>query len=282
MRRIDTHHHFWRYKPELFPWITPERMVVGRDFLPEEFEAELAGSGIDGSVLVQNFRTMAETDWLIECAANNKWIRGVVGWLPLADSDAEAVIENYASREIVVGAREILQLPEASGLFESTNFHRGLGFLSKYDLCYDLLIGPWQFKESIQLADTHPDLMLVLSHLGKPPIASGELVQWMADFREMGKRPNVVCKLSGLPLEAKLPDWKPADLRPCIDLALEVFGPERLMFGSDWPPCLMATTYPRWVEVVADALAELSESERAAIWAGTAERTYGISATRSL
>jgi L-fuconolactonase len=175
-----------------------------------------------------------------------------------------------------VGAREILQYPEVSPYFESDAFHRGLDRLAAHDLSYDLLIGPWQMESAIGLCDRHADLRIALCHMGKPPIASGELDRWSREFRAMAERPNVVCKFSGLPLEARLPDWQPADLQPCIDLALDVFGPDRLMFGSDWPPCLMATSYEQWVAVVEAALAPLSKDEQAAIWAGTAERFYRL------
>ena len=131
-------------------------------------------------------------------------------------------------------------------------------------------------EESIRLADRHPDLTVILSHLGKPPIAGGDLAEWMSDFREIAERPNVVCKLSGLPLESKIPGWQESDFQPCIDLALEAFGPDRLMFGSDWPPCLMATTYNRWSRAVESAIDSLSLDEQAAIWHGTAERVYGL------
>ncbi|MEM7792725.1 MAG: amidohydrolase family protein, partial [Verrucomicrobiota bacterium] len=272
----DAHHHFWYYKRELFPWITPERMIVGRDFLPEEFKALIDENKIEGSVVIQNFRTLDETDWLFKYAETNAWIKGVVAWFPLSEPDIEEVIDSYLEKPALVGAREILQLPEASGLFESTDFHNGLEVLAKQGLVYDLLIGPWQFRESIQLADTHPNLRIVLSHLGKPPIADGELEQWKSDFQEIAKRPNVVCKLSGLPLEAKIPGWTYIDLKPCIELALEVFGPDRLLFGSDWPPCLMATSYARWLWVVERALSKLSEDEQLAIWSGTASRIYGF------
>lgn len=276
IKRIDCHHHFWHYSPEKFPWITPERMVVGRDFLPDEFSEVLASGQVDSSVVIQNFRTLEETDWLLEAAGENKWIEAVVGWFPLAESNIESIVERYAADPLIVGAREILQYPDVAPCFEDAGFHQGLNCLAKYDLTYDLLIGPWQMKESIQLIDTHPDLKIALCHMGKPPIVEGDLKEWSADFREMAKRPNVTCKFSGLPLEAKLPDWTEADLQPCIDLALEVFGPDRLMFGSDWPPCLMATTYERWIKVVEAAVANLSHHEQAAIWSGTAKRFYGL------
>lgn len=277
IKRIDAHHHFWRYSAEKFPWITPERMIVGRDFLPDEFEGVLSGNDISGSVVIQNFRTLEETDWLLEYARECSWIQGVVGWFPLTDPGIEEILTRYATDPFIVGAREILQLPDVSPLFDDPAFHRGLEILAKYQLPYDLLIGPWQFKESIELADTHPDLTVVLSHLGKPPIASGELTEWMDEFREIAKRPNVVCKLSGLPLESKILGWQESDFQPCIDLALECLGPDRLMFGSDWPPCLMATSYERWVKAVEAAVANLSTDEQSAIWHGTAERIYGLS-----
>lgn len=274
--RIDAHHHFWFYSAEKFPWITPERMVVGRDFLPDEFEGILFENDISGSVVIQNFRTLEETDWLLGFVERYPWIKGVVGWFPLTDPGIEDILTTYKANPYIVGAREILQLPDVSPLFHEAAFHNGLSILAKQELAYDLLIGPSQFQESICLVDTHPDLTVVLSHMGKPPIAGGDLSEWMADFREMAKRPNVVCKLSGLPLESKLPGWKEPDFQPCIDLALECFGPDRLMFGSDWPPCLMATSYKRWVTAVEAALGSLSSDEQSAIWHRTAERVYGL------
>jgi len=275
-KRIDAHHHFWNYKPELFPWITPERMVVGRDFLPDEFEQVLRDADIDASVAVHNFRSLEETDQFLAYAKQYSFIKGVVGWFPLVDPELKGILERYAKHPLIKGAREIMQFPDVAPYFSNPAFDAGLDLVSKYNLTFDLLIGPHQMKESIQLVDAHPELEIVLSHLGKPPIASGEIKEWSADFSEIAKRPNVVCKLSGLPLEAKLPNWTDADLKPCIDLALECFGPDRLMFGSDWPPCLMATTYGRWVEVVEKAVAQLSESEQSAIWAGTAESVYQL------
>jgi len=276
INRIDAHHHFWRYSPEKFPWITPERMVVGRDFLPEEFEGVLADNGISGSVVIQNFRTLEETDWLLGFAHDFSWIKGVVGWFPLTDPGIEEILTRYASNPMVVGAREILQLPEVSPLFDDSAFHNGLDALARHRFPYDLLIGPWQLEDSIRLADSHPELTVILSHLGKPPIAGGDLTEWVGDFRKIAERPNVVCKLSGLPLESKIPGWQESDFQPCVDLALEAFGPDRLMFGSDWPPCLMATTYNRWARAVESAIDSLSLEEQAAIWHGTAERVYGL------
>lgn len=275
-QRIDAHHHFWRYTPEKFPWITPERMVVGRDFLPDEFEEVLKDNGISGSVVIQNFRTLKETDWLLGFADKYSWIKGVVGWFPLTDPGIEEILASYQTNPNIVGARDILQLPEVSLYFEDPDFHRGLDALAKVQLPYDLLIGPWQFAESIRLVDTHPDLTIVLSHLGKPPIASGDLEKWKTDFREIAQRPNVVCKLSGLPLESKIPGWLEPDFQPCIDLALECFGPDRMMFGSDWPPCLMAASYERWVKAVEAAIGALSTAEQTAIWQGTATEVYGL------
>jgi L-fuconolactonase len=275
-KRIDAHHHFWRYTPEKFPWITPERMVVGRDFLPDEFAGVLSDNDISGSVVIQNFRTLEETDWLLGFAREFSWIKGVVGWFPLTDPGIEEILTRYSADPLIVGAREILQLPDVSPLFDDPAFHRGLDILAKHQLPYDLLIGPWHFAESIQLADAHPNLTVVLSHLGKPPIAGEDLSDWMARFREIAKRPNVVCKLSGLPLESKIPGWQESDFQPCIDLALECFGPDRLMFGSDWPPCLMATSYSRWVAAVEAAVAPLSTNGQSAIWYRTAERVYGF------
>jgi len=204
-RRIDSHHHFWNYKPELFPWITPERMIVGRDFLPDEFENVLKESEIDASVAIHNFRSLEETDQFVTYADSYAYIEGVVGWFPLIDSGIETILARYSNNKMIKGAREIMQFPEVAPLFEDPRFHDGLKAVAKYDLSFDLLIGPYQMKESIELVDTHPDLQIVLSHLGKPPIASGDLEEWAIDFRKIAERPNVVCKLSGLPLESKLP-----------------------------------------------------------------------------
>ncbi|MEM9025769.1 MAG: amidohydrolase family protein [Verrucomicrobiota bacterium] len=276
-KRIDAHHHFWKYKPELFPWITEELSVVARDFLPEEFEQVIKTSGIDSTVAIHNFRSLEETDTFLTYAEKFSWISAVVGWFPLVSDDVSNIVSEYAKNPWIVGARDILQFPEVSPYFEKPAFHRGLKAVANFGLTYDLLIGPWQIEPCIQLVDAHPDLQFILSHLGKPPIASGDIGAWETSFIEISKRSNVVCKLSGLPLEANFPDWKEHDITPCIQLALDCFGPSRLMFGSDWPPCLMATSYQAWFNLVEKSLSSLSIDEQAQIWSGTATQIYGLS-----
>ena len=276
--RIDAHHHFWKYEPEDFPWIDDACPQLARDFTAEEFAGVMAAAGVDGSVLIQCLQTAEETAMMFDRARRHGWIRGVVGWFPLTAPAVGDVLDAALAQEPkLCGARVIMQGAPPEQFFENPAMHAGLAALPSRGLVYDLLVNEPQLPHTVALVDAHPDLRFVLDHLGKPDVRAAEPAAWLGPFRELARRPNVVAaKLSGLPMEADWANWTPAGLRPYLDAALESFGPSRLMFASDWPPCLSATGYQRWVDVVDAWVAPLTGSEQAEIWSDTATRAYRL------
>lgn len=276
--RIDAHHHFWKYVQADFPWIDDSCPQLARDYTPEEFADVMAASGIDGTVLIQCLQTTAENPMMFDLARRHDWIRGVVGWFALTAPDIGDVLDAaLAGEPKLCGARVIMQGTLPGQFFENPALHAGLDALASRGLVYDLLVNEPQLPHTVALVDAHPDLNFVLDHLGKPDVRASDPAPWLAPFRELAARPNVVAaKLSGLPMEADWTNWTPEGLRPYFDAALECFGPSRLMFASDWPPCLSATSYQRWVDVVEAWVLPLAASEQAEIWSGTATRAYRL------
>lgn len=278
--RIDSHHHFWNYSPEAYPWIGDSMQVLQRDFGPEDLKPVLDELGIDGVVSVQARTEEAENDALLEHAAAHDWILGVVGWLDLAAPDAIEKVARFAEREKAVGLREVLQgLPDRAYCLRE-DFNRGVASLHDFGLVYDLLIYGDQLGAATQFVDRHPAQPFVLDHLAKPVIGGpgGVDAQWERDLRSLAEREQVVCKLSGMVTEVipALDDWDPDLLGPWFDLALEAFGPDRLLFGSDWPVCLLRGEYADWMQCVEFWISGLSAAERNAILGGNAERVYGL------
>ena len=276
--RIDAHHHFWKYEKANFPWIDDSCPQLARDFTAEDFAEVMAASGVDGSVLIQCLQTPEENTMMFDLARGHDWIRGVVGWFPLTAPNVGDVLDAALANEPkLCGARIIMQGTPPGQFFENPAFHSGLDALAARGLVYDLLVNEPQLPHTVALVDAHPDLTFVLDHLGKPDVRGADPALWLGPFRELAERPNVVAaKISGLPMEADWANWTPEGLRPYFDAALEQFGPSRLMFASDWPPCLSSTSYRRWVEVVEAWISPLSGSEQADIWSGTASRAYRL------
>lgn len=276
--RIDTHHHFWKYEKADFPWIDGSLPQLARDFTAEEFAGVMAAAGVDGSVLIQCLQTAGENAMMFDLARRHDWIRGVVGWFPLTAPDVGDMLDTALANEPkLCGARIIMQGTSPDQFFENPAMHAGLDALAARGLVYDLLVNEPQLSHTVAMVDAHPKLNFVLDHLGKPAVRAPDLIPWLRHFRELAERPNVVAaKISGLPMEADWANWTPEGLRPYFDAALEHFGPSRLMFASDWPPCLSATAYQRWIEVVEAWVSPLAATEQADIWSGTAIRAYGL------
>jgi L-fuconolactonase len=275
--RIDAHHHFWKYAEADFPWIDDSCPQLARDFTAEEFAGVIAAAGVEGSVLIQCLQTANENTMMFDLARRHDWIQGVVGWFPLTAPNVSDVLDAASEEPKLRGARIIMQGTPPDQFFENPAFHAGLDALASRGLVYDLLVNEPQLPATVALVDRHADLNFVLDHLGKPDVRAADPTRWLESFRELAQRPNVVAaKLSGLPMEADWANWTPGDLRPYFELALEHFGPSRLMFASDWPPCLSATSYQRWIDLVAAWISPLSASEQADIWSGTATRAYRL------
>ncbi len=273
---IDSHHHFWKYSPQEYSWIGEGQSVLKRNFLPADLKNEVDAAGVNGVLSVQARQSLEETRWLLELAEKNDFIRGVVGWAPLVSKDVEKDLEKVAAQKKLKGIRHVLQDEKDDRYAVREDFRRGIGVLKKFGLVYDILIYEKQLPAAIELVDKFPKQVFVLDHAAKAKIREKVISPWRERMKELAKRENVYCKLSGMATEADHGGWEPADLRPYVDVAMEAFGPKRLMFGSDWPVCLLAVTYQRWVGVVRDFIAKLSASEQERVMGGTALEAYKL------
>ena len=273
---IDAHHHLWRYSAEEFGWIDDDMAALRQDFLLDDLICELTTARVDGLVTVQARQTLEETRWLLDLARSCDAVRGVVGWAPIASPEFGASLDRFAVEAKLVGLRHVVQT-EPDSFLDGTKFNSGIRAMRGSGLIYDLLIVERQLEEAIRFVDRHPDQVFVLDHVAKPKIASGEIEPWRGRIRDLSKRTNVVCKISGMVTEDSWSRWSIESLRPYLDVVVEAFGPDRLMAGSDWPVCLVATDYGRWWHVLREYFAGFSEVERAQILGETAINTYGLS-----
>lgn len=273
--RIDSHQHFWKFDPVRDAWIDQTMRVLQRDFLPQDLEPLLSGQRIDGCVAVQADQSERETAFLLELAGKHPFIRKVVGWVDLASHDIEFMLATWKKNATLAGFRHILQA-EPPEKMSDPSFRHGISKLEEYGYTYDLLIYPRHLQAALNLVDTFPNQPFVVDHVAKPSIREGIMQPWETQLKLLAERPHVYCKLSGLVTEANLKAWEPTDLRPYMDVALEAFGSSRLMFGSDWPVCLLASRYEKVVDVTDQFVAPLSSSEREMIMGGTASHFYGI------
>ena len=273
--KIDAHQHFWKYDPLRDGWITEDMRAIRRDFLPGDLEATLRTNGFDGCVAVQADQSEQETAFLLELARRHPFIKGVVGWVDLRSPRLEETLDALATDARFRGVRHVAQA-EPDDFLARDEVIRGIGRLRRFGLTYDILIVARQLPAASTLTARLPDQPFVLDHVAKPSIKDRVLQPWAAALQELARRPNVWCKLSGLVTEADWSGWRPDDLRPYLDVALEAFGPDRVMFGSDWPVCLVAAPYERVLEVVVEYAAALSAAEREALFGGNAIRFYGL------
>jgi len=275
--RVDSHQHLWEFDPLQYGWIGEDMPALRRSYLHADLTRELDAAGIDAAIAVQARQSLAENDFLLTQAAVCGRIRGVVGWVDLAARDSDAVLGRYAARPGFVGVRHVVQGEPDPDFLARPAFNRGIGRLRAHGLVYDLLIIAPQLPAAIRFVDRHPDQPFVLDHLAKPAIASGPVDPvWATHLRELAHRPHVSCKLSGVVTEVRQPTWTPALLEPYVQLALEAFGPSRLMFGSDWPVVRLRGEYGDWTGAAEHLTARWSDDERSALWGGTAQRVYGI------
>lgn len=276
---IDAHQHFIDYTPEDYPWIGPDLAALARPFGPDDLAPLLARAGVDATVAVQARQSLAETRWLLDLADRNDFIAGVVGWAPLQDPALPAVLDELTSRPCLVGLRHVVHDEPDDDFILRENFNTGISLLAERNLVYDILIFARHLPQTLRFVDRHPNQPFVVDHLAKPPIAAGQLEPWATHIRELTRRENVVCKLSGMVTEADVANWSIDDLRPFVEVALDAFGPGRLMFGSDWPVCTVACDYLHWRSTVNELLADLSEAEQQQILGGTAIAVYHLEPT---
>lgn len=274
--RIDSHHHLWRYSHADYPWMLKGMESIRRDFLVPELESTMHAAKIDGVVTVQARQSLLETDFLLDLASRHDIIRGVVGWLPLADPAITSYIEKYWHYPKLKAVRHVLHDEPDDFYMLREDFNRGIAQLDDVGLRYDILIFERHLPQTIQFVDRYPHQIFIVDHIAKPQIKDHRLSPWRERMQDLSRRENVYCKLSGLVTEADWKGWTELDLQPYIDTVLECFGPNRLMFGSDWPVSLVACPYKKWIEVVERSTASLSSAERGRLFGGTAKEAYRL------
>ncbi len=271
--RLDSHQHFWAYDAVQYPWI-PQGSPLHRDWLPDDLAALQGPLGFDGSIAVQARQTLDETRWLLALADRAPAIKGVVGWVDLRSDRVKEQLAEFAVHPKFVGVRHVVQDEPDDRFLLQPDFVRGIAALAPFQLTYDLLIFPKQLPAAIELAGRFPAQRFVLDHMAKPAIKTGAISPWREQIRELATCPNVHCKVSGMLTEADPLAWRAEDFRPYLDVVFEAFGVERLMFGSDWPVCLLAGSYEQVFRLVDDYTGQLAASDREAIFGGNAARFY--------
>lgn len=273
--KIDSHQHFWNYDAEQYPWIKPGS-PLHRSWLPPDLAPLLAESGLEGCIAVQARQTVEESHWLLELAEHYSIIKGVVGWVDLRSPEIGKDLEALAKHSKFRGVRHVVQDEPDDNFMLGAEFQRGIGQLAGHGLTYDILIFPRQLPAAIELARRFPDQPFVLDHIAKPPIKEGTLSPWREQIQELAKSLNVSCKVSGMVTEADQAGWRPEDFTPYLDTVFAAFGEDRLMYGSDWPVCLLAGSYPRVFDLVKNYTAHLSVAAREKFFGGNAARFYGV------
>ncbi len=274
--KIDAHQHFWHYDPAEYSWIGAGMEVLKRDHLPGDLAPLLHAAGLDGSVAVQARQSVEETRWLLELAAREPAIKGVVGWVDLRSADAGRDLERLVVDAKLRGVRHVVQDEPDDEFMLRPDFSRGLSVLAEFGLSYDLLVFPRQLPAACRVVERLPQQRFVVDHIAKPLIREGRLEPWATDLRRLAALPNVMCKVSGLVTEASWQGWRAEDFAPYLDVVFEAFGPGRIMFGSDWPVCTLAAGYQQVVGLVAGYVASLPPAEQAGVWGSNAVRFYGL------
>jgi L-fuconolactonase len=274
--KIDAHQHFWQFDPVRDNWITEEMKVIQRDFLPADLQPVLEANGFDGCVTVQSDQSLAENEFQLKNAEANAFIKGVVGWVDLRDERVEERLDQYQAFSKLKGFRHVLQGETDRALMLQPEFKRGISLLEKYNYTYDILIFRDQLRYASELADVFPSQKFILDHIAKPGIKAGDIKEWETDIRELAMRPNVWCKVSGMVTEADWHNWQPAHFKPYLDVVTEAFGMQRLVYGSDWPVCLVAGSYKRMLGIVKEYYSAFSEEEQAAFFGGNAVSFYNL------
>ena len=276
MSRIDSHQHFWKYDPARDSWINEEMSVIRKDFYPEQLQKILQANGFDGCITVQSDQTEIENAFQLGHAMKFDFIKAVVGWVDLQSENVEERLAYYQQFEKLKGFRHILQGEPRRDLMLKPDFKRGISLLHKYGYTYDILIFPDQLSYTLELVEEFPDQKFVIDHLAKPYIRDQKIYEWKNDMEELADHENVFCKVSGFVTEADWKNWKPEDFTPYLDVVTEAFGIDRLMFGSDWPVCLVAAAYEDVVSITENYFSSYTPNEREKVFGLNASKFYNL------
>jgi L-fuconolactonase len=277
MLKIDAHQHCWQFDQVRDSWITDDMSVIRRDFMPANLQPVLERNGINGTVLVQTCHTEEDNRFMLELAARNSFIKGIVGWVNLQSIMVEDKLKlHHDKHPMIKGFRHVLQSDPDDQLMLRESFKRGISLLNKYNFTYDILIYPKHLKYAAQLAAEFPDQKFVLDHLAKPPIKSMAIGEWKKDIEALAKYQNVYCKVSGMLTEADWQSWRTEDFTPFLDVVFNTFSTNRVMYGSDWPVCLLAGAYNRSLEILQIYTSRLSQHEQDQFFGGNAIEFYNL------
>lgn len=273
---IDAHQHFWKYNPTNHSWIDDSMAIIRKDFLPIDLKKIYQTNGIEGCVAVQVDQTLEETDFLLELAKENDFIKGIVGWVDFQAATIDKVLQAYKANKKLKGFRHIVQGEPDHNFLLRPQFLEGISLLEKHDYTYDILVLPHQLLATLEFVRKFPNQKFVIDHIAKPYIKDGFYDGWEVLMTQIAKQPNVYCKLSGMITEADFNHWTPEQMEPYMKLVLEVFGTKRVLFGSDWPVCLVAGNYEKVKELVTNFIITLSETEQADIMGNNAVKFYNL------
>lgn len=275
---IDSHQHFWQYDATRHDWITDDMSAIRRDFLPPHFESECVANDVDASVAVQVDQTESETMFMLDLAERSSRIAGVVGWIDLRSPILGDRLRHFSRFKKLRGFRHIAQSEPDDRFLLQSPFLDGIAQLREFNFTYDILIYPRQLPAAIDLASRYPRQPFALDHLAKPFVKARGLEPWASQIKSLAQNLNVFCKLSGLVTEADWRHWTPADFRPYLDVVLDAFGSSRLMFGSDWPVCLVAASYAQVKQLIETYVGAHAPQDKEKIFASNAIRFYGLEA----
>lgn len=276
--RIDAHQHFWHYNAQEYDWIGENEAVIRRDFLPTDLQPALKSADIDGCVAVQARQCIEETTWLLELAQRYDFVKGVVGWVDLRADDLALQLEQFQGNDKLKGFRHVVQGESDPNFMLQPEFMRGLDILATQNYCYDILIFSNQLQQALGVAKAFPNLPLVVDHIAKPDIKKGSnFEQWANDITALALFENVMCKVSGMVTEANVEQWSVEDFTPYLAKIFDVFGPERVMFGSDWPVCLLGGEYPAIKHIVEQFVVTHYPAYFEHVFGKTAQAFYRIS-----
>jgi L-fuconolactonase len=272
---IDAHQHFWHYHPDTHEWINDSMSEIKKDFLPEELGPLLVENGIDGCIAVQADQSVEETRFLVDLASQYNWIKAVIGWVDLKSEDIETKLAAWKQWPVIKGFRHILQSEDPSFML-SPEFLKGIDALQKYDYCYEILIYPQHLSATLLLVKQFPEMRFVIDHIAKPAIKNQQIADWQNGIVSLGLQKNVFCKVSGMVTEANWKEWNHADFDPYLSIVKQAFGMDRLIYGSDWPVCLVAANYKQQFTICKQYFSNCTENEIAMLFGGNAKRFYQI------
>jgi L-fuconolactonase len=273
---IDTHQHFWIYEAEKHAWIEDDMDSIRRDFLPSDLKPLYKKHGVAGCIAVQADQTLKENDFLLEQAETSDFIKGIIGWVDLRSSELKSDLDNYAQYPIIKGYRHVVQAEPDPLFLLRKQFLNGISELQKRNLVYEILVFPYQLPSVLEFVKLFPNIKFVIDHIAKPYIKEGYFESWALLMKELGQIENVTCKISGMITEANYITWTTQEILPYMELVLEAFGPKRILYGSDWPVCLVAGNYGKVLRLAREFSSMLSENEQTDFFYNNAQRIYNL------